>query len=366
MPLTIIIGPEGRLATKKVPSITIPTRLAENTIRKLNRQGLIDHALKFQREQDIVRIPVIDAQDTRIKDVIGHDVPIQQAEFAVLERAPKSLGQALKGHLPDDLLLDVPRGFEVIGDIAILEIPDALQNYEKELGSAALRVNPRVRLALSKQSAIETEFRVREFKRIAGVGGTETLHHEHGAAFRLDVSKVYYNSKLSHEHQRIASQVRAREAVVDMFAGVGPFSILTARTEPSAKVYAVELNPDAFAYLQENILLNKVHAKVIPFNADSRKLAEKELRAAATRVIMNYPQASREFIGPACTMLRPEGGVLHFYSFQNRRDAIDTIEHDFREEVQKSERKVAEIIARRYVREVAPYRYLHVLDARVS
>jgi tRNA (guanine37-N1)-methyltransferase len=309
---------------------------------------------------------VIDARDARIKDVVGHDVAIQRAEFVVVERHPKSLAEALKGRIPDDLLVEVPRGFEVIGDIAILEIPEALEKFEREIGEATLQVNPRFRVVLSKQSAIGTQFRVRELKRIAGNRGTETLHHEHGAVFRLDVSKVYYNSKLSHEHQRVASQVGAGDTVVDMFAGVGPFSILAARNNPSARVCAVELNPDAFAYLKENILLNKVHDKVIPFNADCRKLAERELRAVATRIIMNYPQASKDFIGPACTLLRPEGGILHFYSFRNRRDAADSNERDFREQVRQAGRKVVEIIGRRYVREVGPYRYLHVIDAHVS
>jgi tRNA (guanine37-N1)-methyltransferase len=182
----------------------------------------------------------------------------------------------------------------------------------------------------------------------------------------LDVGKVYFNPRLSHEHLRVARQIQAGESVVDMFAGIGPFAILIGHRQPSSQVFAVELNPDAHAYLRENVLINKVHQSVTPIQGDSKQLAETRLRAIADRVIMNYPTGSEQFLDAACGILKPNGGIVHYYSFETPRVELDESETKFRQGIESAGRKVTGILARHLLREVAPYRYLHVLDARVS
>ena len=86
---------------------------------------------------------------------------------------------------------------------------------------------------------------MRDYELIGGSGNTETVHREYGCVYNLDISKVYFSPRLSYEHYRVASQVQEEEIVIDMFAGVGPFSILIAKNHEHVKVYAIDLNPEA-------------------------------------------------------------------------------------------------------------------------
>ena len=79
--------------------------------------------------------------------------------------------------------------------------------------------------------------------------------HESRCRFSFDFSKVYWNSKLHHEHERLVSTFRPGEHVCDLFAGVGPFAIPAAKKQ--CIVFASDLNPESFQYLVKNVALNK-------------------------------------------------------------------------------------------------------------
>ncbi len=355
------------LSTRTAQGIKIRKTQAEKTIRELNRDGLIDYGLEFRRSDDWLIIPLFPSNHELIERLKAKGYEALVAEFQEIHAAkPRSLRDALREKLPNDVLEELPKAFDVIGQIAIIEIPGRLQPYENEIGEAVLKIASRVRLVLNKLGPVDSEFRLRSYRRIGGEGETATQHREHGAVFHLDVSKVYFNPRLSHEHLRIAEQAGAGEVVVDMFAGVGPFPILIARRQSKVRVFAVELNPEAYAYLERNILVNKVHQSVTPVRGDCRLLAESSLKAIADRVIMNFPSNSVSFIDAACKVLGPEGGIVHYYSFQTPEGQADSSESEFRDGVERAGRSVVQILRKRFVREVAPYRYLHVVDARVS
>ena len=90
------------------------------------------------------------------------------------------------------------------------------------------------------------------------------------------------------------------ETVVDLFAGVGPFSVLIGKRNPNSKVYAVDLNPDAVELLKVNVRVNKVENRVFPILADAREIAATKLKGVADRVIMNLPETAIDFVDAAC------------------------------------------------------------------
>ena len=90
------------------------------------------------------------------------------------------------------------------------------------------------------------------------------MHREFGCQYHVDIAKAYFSPRLSHEHERVASLVQDGEVVVDLFAGVGPFSVLIGKRNPMAKVYAVDLNPDAVELLKVNVRVNRVEGRVFP------------------------------------------------------------------------------------------------------
>lgn len=351
---------------KEAPAILIPNRMVEHILRMLRKMHLLDNGLKFSRSGEATFIPLLrlppDQDVTILRDKCG-DVKVTQAAFQEIETRPKNLQEAVREELPKESLSDLPRSFDIIGDIAIIELPDSLNPFAPAIGKGILKLNPRLRLVLKKSSDISGTFRTRSFGVIAGVGGSVTLHHEFSCSFRLDVANVYFNSRLSHERKRVAEQVKDGEHVVDMFAGVGPYSILIAKTHPYSTIHSIDLNPEAIKYLGENVLLNKVADRVIPLQGDARLLATESLRGIADRVIMNLPSEAINFLEAAGQLLKAQGGTIHYYAFASREEGLSRVKDEFTSAIESSGRRVQSFTYERAIKEVAPNRVQVALDA---
>jgi tRNA (guanine37-N1)-methyltransferase len=210
------------------------------------------------------------------------------------------------------------------------------------------------------------KFRTRELQVVAGSGGMETVHNEFRCRYHLDVSSVYFNPRLSHERWRVAEQVKENEVVVDMFAGVGPYSILVARLQPRSRVYAIDINPSAVKYLKENILANEVADRVIPLSGDARELSRGELHGVADRVIMNLPSEAQQYLDAAFQVLKPTGGLIHFYHFAQREEGLDSLQQQFRSLVVAQKRMVQSFNFSRVIREVAPNKVQVAFDVLIK
>ena len=340
---------------------------AERAHHLLKQMGLLDARYEPARSGDFVFFPLSRPPGPDELASLKASLPSAQLARADVRerRRPLSLRELLAKRLPPELVELAPRAFDVIGDIAIVEVPPELWPHRRAIGEAIMAVQKRVRLVLAKGGPVAGTFRVRELVPIAGSGPTETAHREHGCIFKLDVARVYFSPRLSYEHARVASQAREGEVLVDMFAGVGPFSILAAKRKPGLLAYAIDINPVAVHYLALNVRANRVMGRVVPVLADAREAIKAALRGVASRVIMNLPERAHEFLDAACTALRPEGGVVHFYTFASapepEREAVEAL----RAGVEKAGRELARVLAVRRVKEVAPYRWQVAVDALV-
>jgi tRNA wybutosine-synthesizing protein 2 len=140
--------------------------------------------------------------------------------------------------------------------------------------------------------------------------GTTTVHREHGLSFAFDAARVMFSSGNVAERARLGSLDCRGETVVDLFAGIGYFSIPLAARARASRVYACEVNPDAFEFLQENTRLNRVEETVVPLMGDCRKVAP---RAVADRVVCGYIGGTDRFLPTALAALKPAGGIVHFH-----------------------------------------------------
>ncbi|MEM2440684.1 MAG: class I SAM-dependent methyltransferase family protein, partial [Candidatus Bathyarchaeia archaeon] len=329
--------------------------------------GIIDKELEIQRNNSHIYVPLTKSLTPNELKKLRENIPtLEVSTYTFLERRkqPKTLHEALEDKMPPHLLACLPRAIDFIGNIAIIEIPPELEAYKTKIGNAILQVHKNVRTVLAKAGAVKGEYRLREFDVIAGQTKTETIHKEHGCIFHVDLTRAYFSPRLSHEHMRVASMVKEGETVIDMFAGVGPFAILIAKTHTNVKVYAIDKNPDAAQLLRKNVTLNRVDGKVYPIYGDARQVIE-QLRGTADRVIMNLPEKAIEFVDAACKALKPKGGIIHFYSFVKGSDDLENLKALFTAEVEKYGRTVRRILFSRFVRETAPYEWQAVLDAEI-
>lgn len=352
----------------KAPCLKVPKRQAQKAIAAIRKLKLFDAALKVARFEEHVLVPLLQEpsrEELESLQQLGIQFDYITHAFTSRKRGPRTLVQALEGKLPPHLLASLPRSVDVVGDVVIVEVPPELEDYKRLMGEAVLEVHRGVKSVLAKAGAVGGRYRVREFDVIAGTGETETVHKEYGCVYRLDPTRVYFSPRLSYEHRRVAEQVVEGEVIVDMFAGVGPFSIAIAKLHDDVKAYAIDLNPDAVRFLKANIAANRVEDKVIPIVGDVRRAVEESLVGASDRVIMNLPERAAEFVDVACKAIKPIGGVLHYYEFVAEPRPLERAKGRLRAAVLEEGRKIERFITARMVRPTAPHEYQIVLDARI-
>lgn len=206
---------------------------------------------------------------------------------------------------------DFLKHYQIIGDIAIVSVPQEMEDCKSEIADAVMNRSHKVRTVLNKVSKVEGNRRVADFEILAG-NSTETLHREFGFAYRLDPRKAFFNPGLGSERMRVVSQVQPGERVFIPFSGVGPFAIPAAAA--GADVIALEMNPDACRWLAGNCRLNKVEEKVHIINADAGCINQL-LRCRFDRAIIPTPYGMDHFLETAYPLLEP-GGHIHFYTFK--------------------------------------------------
>ena len=250
----------------------------EETRKKLIQRGILDRRYRIKNLGDYLVFPI----SKRI------DGDIVEMEFELLEKRDR-----------------YDFKFEMIGDIAIIE--------DKYDPSILKRKN--IRSVYRKTGDTEGIYRIKKYEYVAGEKNTETIHKEYGCRYMLDIRKVYFNPRLATERYRVAEKVRDGERILDMFAGVGPFSILIAKKK-NVEIHSIDINPDAFYYLKKNIEINKVR-NVFPYLGDCREIV-KEL-PDFDRIIMNLPKSSLDFMDTALNKIK-KNGIIHLYSIKQKEE----------------------------------------------
>ncbi|MEA2089254.1 MAG: class I SAM-dependent methyltransferase family protein [Thermoproteota archaeon] len=357
------------MATSEAVCLQVPKVLGEKAILLLSQLNLLNRDLKIDRVNNYLHVPLVrkllpSDLETLRKNLSEFEVATHV--FSERSKRPLNIVDALENRLPPHLLASLPQSVDFVGDIAVLQVPPELKEYEEVIGKALLTVHKRLRTVLAKAGAVEGVYRIREFEVIAGEEKTKAVHREHKCVYHVDLAKVYFSPRLSHEHNRVAQQVREGETVVDMFAGVGPFSILIAKRRRDVQVYAVDMNPNAVQLLEKNLAVNHVAEKVTPILGDAKQIVQERLRGIADRVIMNLPERAIEFVDATCEALKPEGGIIHYYEFTHESKPLETAKVRLTEAVKQAGREVEKVLLARVVRGIAPYAWQVVVDAEIQ
>jgi tRNA (guanine37-N1)-methyltransferase len=325
------------------PGIRVPRSKGELFRRALVELEALDRSRKIGSDGEYVYLPVLPMKEQAEADLrCRGDFDRVEMEFEPLQKEPTL----------EDLLGYKPR-YEVIGDIAILE-----EDGAEEAAQALLAACKSIKTVLLPVSDVEGELRLRRFLHVAGEERTTTLHRENGLLYRVDLEGVYFTARLGNERLRVARGVRPSEVVLDMFAGVGPFSLLLAKR--GARVIALDKNPLAIRYLRQNAALNRIEDVTI-LEGDAAELAL-QLEGQADHVVMNLPHRSSQFLIPAMRAAR-DGGTIHYYTIAPE-DALYQDEGLIRRAAGQLGFSV-EIGYRGIVRSYAPRRYNVVMDFKV-
>jgi len=221
------------------------------------------------------------------------------------------------------MVKEVPSGFQIIGDIAVLSLPPHLKNYQAHIAAAIHSRHHNIRAVLVRDPIPRGDYRVSAVELVSGTT-TITLHREYGFSYRLDVARSFFSSRLASERRRVWTQVSKGERVLVPFAGVGPFAIPPAKV--GGWVTAIEKNPDACRFLREDARLNRVEAHIILFEGDLEEIIP-TLSPGYDRAIIPAPYGFDRSLSLVMPLVRP-GGILHFYTFKNATQ-IPALEREY-------------------------------------
>ena len=222
------------------------------------------------------------------------------------------LKDQLKNQLPEDIQL--PSGFHIVGHVALVHLNSSLFEYASIIGEATLSFDSRIKTVAIRTGPTSGEKRHPFYKVIAGDCNTVTTHIENGVHFRLDPIRITFSGGNKRERINIVSQVKTGERVVDMFSCVGQFALQIAKST-DALVTAIEINPEAYKFLLENIQINNLDKNVTAILGDCREVHPVNY---ANRVIMGYLHNTELYLPHALDTLVQDGGVIHMHmSIQN-------------------------------------------------
>ena len=215
----------------------------------------------------------------------------------------------LDSKIPSNLISYLPKKWEKNGDVLIIVLPVLLKDYKKIIGEVYADVS-NCKSVLNDFGGISGELRKPNVELIYGDENTETIHKENGVSFKLDPKKVMFSSGNIDERKRMSIISNPIETVVDLFAGIGYFSIPMAVYSKPKKIISCEINPVAFDFLKKNISENKVDAIIEPILGDSNHVAPQGI---ADRIIMGYFHETASFLETAIKSLKNQKGIIHYH-----------------------------------------------------
>lgn len=289
---------------------------AEKAKKILEKIEMFDSTRKLTKEESFIYLPI--KERINKKDISFGEVVEKELEKKEIKEG--SIKKILKEKLTEKELGIIKRAFEVVGSIAIIEVPKEMEEREKIIADAVMQTNKNIKTVLKKASAHEGVFRIQRYEHVLGEKTTQTILHENNVRLKVDISKAYFSSKMSHERARIASQVKKGERVLCMFAGVGPYPCVIAKNSAAEIIFGIELNKDAYELSLENIKINKLK-NVQLLIGDVKYVVPilKEKGFVFDRIVMPAPKCGEDFI-ELPFLVGKANGVVHLYTFCTEKE----------------------------------------------
>ncbi|GGM72319.1 hypothetical protein GCM10007108_08130 [Thermogymnomonas acidicola] len=235
-------------------AVAVNREKAEETIRLLG--GLVDRELKTVQSGEVVYIPVRRVPDQSLGlRVEAVDFPARATAASPYMRVVEMLGTAS----------GVPRKYVRYGDALV---------FREEIGEDVARAYMQAtgcRNVYVMEGKVRGEERIPSVRRILGPGG-ETVHRENGIRFVFDPERVMFSP--GNVNIRVwASRLDAWGCtVLDMFSGIGYFTLPVAKYGDPERVIAVDINPMALDYLRKSAAASGIRTGIETVARDCREL----------------------------------------------------------------------------------------------
>jgi tRNA wybutosine-synthesizing protein 2 len=302
-----------------------------NTLRK---NDWLDTSRKVLRTREVIELPVVNKISNKLL-LETFSVASGKVLKVVTQAKPEFKKDDGKIKTPFELIYEklaranimtisqlklIPAKWELLGDVLVLKLNSKLKAHWREIAGLYAETLG-VKAVLRRNDKIQGIFREPGVELLWGnKKETETVHAENGVLFKFDPMRIMFSSGNIDERIRISCLAKTDETVVDMFSGIGYFSLPIAIHSKPEKIIACELNPTAYDYLCQNIDLNNVNEIVQPILGDNRKCLNE---CIADRVIMGYIKSKHSHRLAGFKILKNTGGVIHFHDVGFKDNAVD-------------------------------------------
>ncbi|MFA6805390.1 MAG: class I SAM-dependent methyltransferase family protein [Candidatus Methanomethylophilaceae archaeon] len=332
----------------------IPVSEAPEAIPNFLKLELIDRSAKIAKEDAFRLVPVAEGREDRFIQM-GYELTEGPA-YTLERRSPQERIMEEMSDLPEDIRSALPMKWEYVGSIVVLKMDPKCDPYKERIGRVYAKILE-VDTVCVDSHGVSGEFRRPSMEVIYGTG-TESVRLENGIRYFFDVSKVMFASGNTDERYRMREQDCTGEIVVDMFAGIGYFTLPLAKYSGARRIFACEKNPDSYCFLVKNIEINDVGDIVIPILADNRALLGAHF---ADRILMGYVQRTSEFLPKALKMIK-KGGIIHYHDTFYVHEYKEKIEEIFTRACGREGFRVEMV---REVKSFAPSVSHYVADVRI-
>ena len=278
-----------------IPHLRVEAERAEKVRLALETSGELDHNFRPIKEDAFVLWPVREGTTGQIVLRAG--------------KPSKDSGGDYRALLSKEMARLAPRAFDVLGHVAIISLEDDFSEHIFEISAALLDKHKNIK-TVAVDRGVSGEFRVRDLEFVAGEDNFVVVHKENNFFFELDISEVYFSPRLSLERSLVLDQARDNESVLDMFAGVGPFSVYLSRK--ASNVTAIDANPRAKKWFFKNIERNKIEKDKVSFIEGRAEDIAPSLTDKFDRIIMNHPTSSLNYLNISKDLLASKG-IINFY-----------------------------------------------------
>jgi tRNA (guanine37-N1)-methyltransferase len=302
------------MVKKKTKAVCVPLSEAEPVRRTLRKSNLLSDDIEILKEGKFIYFPIKEVtEELKSYKIVSKSIKLKATK-------PHCYKDLLT--LPKKLLNELPTSYDTVGAIILMKLPKVLFPYRKQIGKALLETHNNIR-TVCLVDPVSGELRTRNIEIIAGEKRTLTTHTEYGLSFDVDVGTTYFSPRLASERKRVTDLVKPGEIVVDMFAGVAPFSIMIARFAKPKVVYAIDKNKEAITLAQQNVKQNHVLETVEVVHTDAKNV-KKVIPVKADRIIMNLPFSAYTFFSAALS-IAAEMCIVHYYDIISEEDIEERI-----------------------------------------
>ncbi|PWU90909.1 tRNA wybutosine-synthesizing protein 2 [Trypanosoma cruzi] len=347
-------GGENTSVGKRGEKVRLVPRKVDVFVQKAQEQGAAATEMA-----DVVRL------FPRRFELLGHVVVVKlnpgvtQEEFVCYAKA---FAESFSPRVVDVVLLDTE------GITGELRLPKLVTLWKKE---ATLITMPRESLKYALKQFKEPSYilseDLKQFEAYAD-SPTFTTHVENGIRYSFDVCKVMFCSGNGTERMHFATIEARDEVVVDMFAGIGYFTLPLAVFGFVKVIHALEKNATSAGFLKYNALQNRVGHLIRTHCGDNREVAS-ELCGQCDRVLMGYIPSCTAFLPRAVSFLKQSShgdpvGTIHYHFLSDKKTAEETAKQHIRSELGEHVTSLMHIVALRTVKSYAPKIFHHVADIR--